>query len=280
MARPLRIEFPGAIYHVISRGNAAQPIYHDDNDRLTFLEILSSTVQRYRWLCHSYCLMGNHYHLLIETPAGNLSSGMRQLNGVYTRRFNTRHNKSGHLFQGRYKSILVERDTYLLELIRYISLNPVRSGIVTDPAQYRWSSFGATMGKTGLPSFLHRNWVLSQFDTNEEIAIHKYREFVYDRMLQDDRLDLSDEFVLGSAKFKMDLKGFLTKSTKLREFSRKQRFASRPTLEEIFSGKASKPARNAAIRDCVLKYGYTLSEVGRHLKLHYTTISKIANLKS
>ncbi len=280
MTRPLRIEFPGAIYHVISRGNASQIIYDDDKDRQVFLEILSRTTQRYHWLCHAYCLMDNHYHLLIETPEGNLSAGMRQINGVYTRRFNTRHKKSGHLFQGRFKSILVERDSYLLEVNRYISLNPVRAGMVTDPAKYRWSSFAAMTGKGDAPPFLNRNWTLSQFGFIEENAISKYQEFVYNGLSQGNTIDLTDQSVLGSAKFKTDLQALLSRSANIDEIPREQRFASRPTLKDIFSDKQSKRARNTAIRDCILKYGYTLAEVGKHLNLHYTTISKIANRKN
>jgi len=280
MARPLRIEFPGAIYHVISRGNASQIIYEDDVDRRNFLEILSSAIQRYHWLCHAYCLMGNHYHLLIETPEANLSSGMRQINGVYTRRFNARHQRSGHLFQGRFKAIIVERDPYLLELIRYISLNPVRAGMATDPAQYRWSSFAAMTGDSGSPSFLHRNWTLSQFSSDEAAAIRKYRQFVYDGMLQGNKIELEDQSVLGSARFKTELQSFFGNSTKLKEFPRKQRYAGRPALEDIFHDSASKQSRNAAIRECIMQYGYTLTEVGQHLNLHYSTISKIVNMKT
>ena len=133
MARPLRIEYPGAVYHVTSRGNARKKIFLDDIDRDEFLATLGWVVERFGWGCHAYCLMDNHFHLLIETPKPNLSLGMRQLNGVYTQRFNRRHKRVGHLFQGRFKAILVERDSYLLELARYIVLNPVRIPIGDRP---------------------------------------------------------------------------------------------------------------------------------------------------
>ncbi len=129
MVRPLRIEFPGAVYHLTSRGNARNNIYLDDYDRQRFLKILANVIDRYNWLCHAFCLMDNHYHLLIETPDPNLSMGMRQLNGVYTQGFNRIHNRVGHVFQGRYKAILVEKDEHLLELCRYIVLNPLRAGM-------------------------------------------------------------------------------------------------------------------------------------------------------
>jgi len=126
MSRPMRLEFPNALYHVTSRGNAQQNIYLTDADRQQFLNVLNHVCQRYNWVVHAYCLMSNHYHLLIETPDGNLSKGMRQLNGLYTQDFNRAHKRVGHVYQGRYKAILVEKQAYLLELARYIVLNPVR----------------------------------------------------------------------------------------------------------------------------------------------------------
>jgi REP element-mobilizing transposase RayT len=128
MARPLRLQFPGAVYHLTSRGNARQKVFLTDADRELFLNTLTRVVRRYDWVCHAYCLMANHYHLLVETPKANLSIGMRQLNGIYTQSFNRRHNRTGHLFQGRFKAILVERKSHLLELCRYIVLNPARNG--------------------------------------------------------------------------------------------------------------------------------------------------------
>jgi len=128
MARPLRIEFPGAVYHVTSRGNERKAIFRDDQDHKIFLDTLADVTLRYNWLCHAYCLMDNHYHLLIDTPDGNLSIGMRQLNGIYTQRFNKRYSRVGHLFQGRFKAVLVQKDSHLLEACRYVVLNPVRAG--------------------------------------------------------------------------------------------------------------------------------------------------------
>lgn len=178
MARPLRIEYPGAIYHITSRGNARQPIYEDDEGRKVFLELLGFIVDRFNWLCHAYCLMDNHYHLLIETQDGNLSLGMRQLNGIYTQRFNKRHGRVGHLFQGRFKAILVDRENYLLELCRYVVLNPVRAGMVRSSGRYKWSSYHATAGTEKISSFLATDWVLSQFGRSRKVAQEKYKTFV------------------------------------------------------------------------------------------------------
>jgi REP element-mobilizing transposase RayT len=141
MTRPLRLEFPGALYHVTARGNRSNAIFRDDTDRLVWLEIIAQTCQRHHCSVHSYCQMGNHYHLMIETAFANLSQAMRHLNGLYSEYFNRRHHIVGHMFQGRYKAILVQRESYLLELSRYIVLNPVRAKIVRSFEQWPWSSF-------------------------------------------------------------------------------------------------------------------------------------------
>jgi REP element-mobilizing transposase RayT len=178
MSRPLRIEFPGALYHVTSRGNAQAAIYADNTDRQTFLDPLTQVVQRYHWRCHAYCLMDNHYHLVIETPQGNLSQGARQLNGISTQRYNRRHHRVGHLFQGRYKAILVERDAYLLELCRYVVLNPVRAGMVRSAQEYDWSSYRATAGLGAAPELLCTDWLLAQFGEQCMEAQRRYCCFV------------------------------------------------------------------------------------------------------
>jgi len=151
MTRPLRIEYPGAVYHVTSRGNEKKAVFKDDKDRENFLNTLQHVNKRYNWLCHAYCLMDNHYHLLVETPEGNLSLGMRQLNGVFTQARNKRYNKTGHLFQGRFKGILIQKDSHLLEVCRYVVLNPLRAGITEGPEQWKWSSYRATAGKDASP---------------------------------------------------------------------------------------------------------------------------------
>ena len=154
MARPLRIEFPGAVYHITSRGDRREPIFVDDEDRLEFLGIVAQALSRFDAQMLAYCLMGNHYHFVLHTRQANLSLLMRQINGVYTQSFNRRHNKAGHLFQGRFKAILVDRDAYLLEVCRYVELNPVRAGMKRKPQTWPWSSYRAHVGLEATPDWL------------------------------------------------------------------------------------------------------------------------------
>ena len=163
VARPLRLEFHGALYHVTSRGNRQESIFLDDADRRSFLDLLGKEVNQQGWVCYAYCLMDNHYHLVMETPEPNLVRGMRRLNGVYTQAFNRRHKKVGHLFQGRYKSILVDKDNYLLELCRYVVLNPVRAKVVQRPGDWKWSSYRGMVHTTKPPEWLAVKKVMSFF---------------------------------------------------------------------------------------------------------------------
>ena len=174
MTRPLRLEFAGALFHLTARGDRQESIFLDDRDRRRFLELLGKEIQQQGWLCYAYCLMDNHYHLLIETPQANLVRGMRRLNGVYTQWFNRRRKKSGHVFQGRYKSILVDKDNYLLELCRYIVLNPVRAEMVKAPGEWGWSSYRASVGASVVPKWLAVDEVISLFSGGRS----NYRKFV------------------------------------------------------------------------------------------------------
>ncbi|RLB70352.1 MAG: hypothetical protein DRH04_03780 [Deltaproteobacteria bacterium] len=163
MARPLRIEYPGAFYHVTSRGNEKKDIFRSSQDRRKFLSYLESSVIRYGAIIHVWCLMNNHYHLLIETPAGNLSQIMRHINGAYTTYFNIKRKRAGHLFQGRYKAILIDADSYAVELSRYIHLNPVRAGMVERPEEHPWSSYKSYIGKSRVPEWQKTEFILGYF---------------------------------------------------------------------------------------------------------------------
>ena len=268
MARPLRIEYPGAVYHITTRGNAYQDVFLDDTDREEFLEILEQTVDRFNWLCHAYCLMTNHYHLLIETVDPTLSRGMRQLNGVYTQAFNRRHEQVGHLFQGRYKAILVEKEAYLLELARYIVLNPVRAKMVKKPEEWEWSSYRATAGLEGAPSFLTTDWILSQFADERKKAQRLYRRFVAKETGRSPWDDLKGQIYLGSEKF---IKSIPKPKTKLNEVPRAQRLLDRPRLKEIF---AEAETEDEGIFKAYHDYGYTMREIAEYLGIHYATVSR------
>jgi REP element-mobilizing transposase RayT len=283
MARQLRIEFPSAVYHVTSRGNARLAIYENDSDRAEFLQVLSTAVDRYHWLCHAYCLMGNHYHLLVETPEGNLSRGMRHLNGVYTQRYNRCHGRVGHLFQGRFKAILVERDSYLLELCRYVVLNPARAKLVRSLERYPWSSYRATGGFADSPAFLTTDWVLGQLANRRSTAQRRYIAFVEDgRGATSPWCELRGQVLLGSDEFVKKLTGRLDGARSVKEVPRVQRFADRPALDVLFGKqeKWSREDRNRLIRTAHLEHGYTLTEIASAINLHYTTVSKIANAQS
>lgn len=278
MARPLRLEFPGALYHITSRGNARADIYLDDDDRWLFLDVLAEVIGRFGWVCHAYCLMGNHYHLLIETPDANLSLGMRQLNGVYTQRFNRRHGRVGHVFQGRFKAILVERDSYLLELARYIVLNPLRAKMVRSLAHYPWSSYAATMGATPCPDWLFTDWVLAQFAKTRAVAQRRYAAFVAEGKNQPSPwLELKGQVVLGSEAFVERMRPALERQAELSEVPRAQRLLHRPSLDQLFTKRvcADKASRDEAIRKACLDFGYTMAAVARAAGLHYSTVSKV-----
>lgn len=180
MTRPLRLEFPNAVYHITARGNEKGEIFLDGEDREKFLFYLEVVQERYKALIYSFVLMGNHYHLLLETTSPNLSRLMRDLNGHYTLYFNKRHDRNGHLFQGRYKSILVDREAYLLELSRYIHLNPVRSGIAGRPQEHEYSSVHYYFGILTPPPWLNVDLILAQFGNNIAEQRRAYKKFVYD----------------------------------------------------------------------------------------------------
>ena len=276
MARQLRIEYEGALYHVTSRGNAREKVFFTHSDREAFLEILNQVVERYGWVCHAYCLMTNHYHLLIETPNTNLSRGMRHLNGVYTQWVNRQMKRTGHLFQGRFKSILVEKESHLLELARYIVLNPVRAKMVRSARDWRWSSYRATAGQAAAPSFLTIGWILSQFGDTPSRATAAYRRFVQ----QGKGVRIWDELqrgsLLGTEGFVNQIAPLLNEQVGDTEFNRSTRLIGRPTLARIFSAALDKRSRNECIHQAMRVHEYTLTEIADFTGLHYSTISVIA----
>lgn len=276
MARPLRVEYEGALYHLTSRGNGGENVFFKDADRIAFLELLGDAAKRFSWICHAYCLMENHYHLIIETPKANLSRGMRHINGVFTQRSNKRRRRSGHLFQGRFKSILVEKDSHLLELARYVALNPVRARIVRSARDWRWSSYRATAGLCEAPPFLTTEWILSQFSLNRSKAQRAYRKFVREGQGVPVWDGLRHGWLLGTESLEEALAPLIEARRTEIEFPRVQRLVARPTLERLFTDASDKERRNSRIHEALRVYEYTLKEVAVHLGLHYSTVSTIA----
>jgi hypothetical protein len=224
--------------------------------------------------------MDNHFHLLIETLEGNLSLGMRQLNGVYTQTFNKRHQRVGHLFQGRYKAIIIQKDSHLLEVCRYVVLNPVRARLVGDPGGWRWSSYSATAGEAKPPACLTKGWVLRQFSRKRRKAERDYRQYV--------RLgigkgsiwkEVKGQAILGEDDFVARLTDYLGRHKDVPEIPKSQRYATRPALEKLFErsilGEGAK--RDRMIREAVEKFGYTQRAVADHLGFHFTYVSRILN---
>ena len=217
--------------------------------------------------------MSNHYHLLIETPDANLSHGMRQLNGVYTQRFNRSNNRVGHVFQGRYKGILVEKQSYLLEVARYIVLNPVRAEMVRAAKDWPWSSYRATAGLAGVPDWLHVDWLLASFGRTKAVAIAAYRRFVSDGKGQSSIwAELRNQVYLGSTDFVAEMQGLIDGDKELSEIPRSQR---RPKPESLKVYDQRSAVRNEAIVAAYASGGYSLKEVGDYFGLHYSTVSGI-----
>ena len=271
MARPLRIEFDGAFYHVTSRGNARQDIYLEPQDYLLFLDTLGDVCKRYNWRIHAYCLMTNHYHLVVETPEGNLSLGMRQLNGVYSQAFNNRHKRVGHVFQGRYKSILVDKDSYLKELSRYVILNPVRAKMVELPEGWRWSSYLAMIGKTERLDWLEYDWLLSQFSSVENEAVSQFERFVLDGLTANSPwLSLRNQIYLGDENF---VERCLNQNSKT--ISREIPLLQRRKVKPLCHHEKSTESRDQAIKSAYLSGGYSQKEIGEYFGLHYSRVSRI-----
>lgn len=236
----MRLDHAGAVWHVTCRGNEKRDIFRDAEDRRDLLGVVARVVTVCRWRIHAYVLMGNHYHLLLETPEPNLSWGMRQLNGTYSQRFNRRHDRVGHLFQGRFKSILVERDPHLLELIRYVVLNPVRAGLVDGPERWEWSNFRATAGLARRPEWLDVDWTLSQFGGGP-LASERYRQFVEAgrRSPGAPWVNVRKQVFLGSSRFRARVQQMIDVLPPSREAPWAERHSARPDFEAIARAAAT-----------------------------------------
>jgi len=248
----------------------------DDKDRMEWIRVLGQVCDRFNWRCHAYCLMDNHYHFIVETAEENLSKGMRQMNGVYTQYFNRQHNRVGHVFQGRYKAILVEKDAYLMELSRYVSLNPVRARMVGQVEDWPWSSYLVMQNKVEVPQWLEISWILGQFNHNGAKAIEYYINFVREGVGQPSIWnDLRKQIYLGSDQFIDSMLEEIDKDKKaVEEVPCLQRHAVSISLDEYCNQTKD---RNEAIKAAFNSGGFTMKVIAEYFGLHYTSISRIVN---
>ncbi len=277
MARPLRLLAAGALYHVTARGNDKMAIYRDDGDRRRFLTTLDTIVERYQVECHAYCLMSNHYHLVVRTLEPNLSSALQYLNGVYAQWWNRQHARVGHMFQGRPKAQLIQREGYFLEACRYVVLNPVRAGLVSNVEDWEWSSYAATAGLTLRPGLLTTGLILG---TPCAETRRDYRAFIAAGVPDNEvtRLIRSDIPVIGSEAFAAAHRRLIEEADPT-EVVRRDRTIGRPSLETLFTDVRDKSARDLCIREARGRFGYRISEIATHLSLHYASVSRIATVK-
>ena len=284
MARPLRIIFPGAFYHVTSRGNEKREIFKSRRDREKFLEYLASASERYGAEIYAYCLMSNHFHLFLATPEGNLSQIMRHIIGAYTTYFNIKRKRAGHLFQGRYKAILLEADEYAAELTRYIHLNPVKAGITSKADEYQWSSYRSYIGAATTPEWLKTGLILGSFGKREPTARKNYRDFVEKLDIEAYESPLKNSVggsVLGSPDFIEQIKEtHLQERGADRDVPALRHFSKRPQLEEIIDlareamKNKEKLARQVAIYLCHKYSGAPLKEIAEKFDVGVTAIGE------
>ena len=282
MPRPKRIHYEGAIYHVTSRGNERKKIVLDDADRGMFLSLLAENLEQHQVVCHAWVLMDNHYHLLLETPAPNLSLAMKHVNGIYTQKFNKKHHRVGHLFQGRYKCIVVEKDSYLKELCRYVVLNPVREKLVKSPGEWKWSSYRGTVGLSKPDQWLEIDWILSQFGKNKQQAQKTYATFVRDGIGSKESPwdSLSSRIYLGGKEF-LDQVHEVGKKNRHLDVPKYQKHVIKQVPEKVIEkvakaygekpeeilkgGRKGFEARDVAIYLLKLECGLSLKEIGKRM---------------
>ena len=284
MARALRVTYPGAFYHVTSRGNERKAVFKSERDREKFLEYLESATQRYDARIHAYCLMDNHYHLLLETPSGNLSQIMRHINGAYTTYFNVKRRRSGHLFQGRYKAVLVEMDEYAKELSRYLHLNPVRAKMVQTPEAYAWSSYRYYIGQQKPAKWLCRDFILGYFGQKVPAAQKAYQEFVSKFVNQeyDSPLDeVVSSTLLGSPDFIEFIKdNFLIGKKPDKELPALKKLIKKVSMQDIFEEvelvftEDKVLARNVKMYLSQRYTGEKLKDIGRHFGIGESGVSQ------
>jgi REP element-mobilizing transposase RayT len=289
MARQLRIQYPGAFYHVTSRGNQKQPVFFSPWDKARFLDCLDEVHEKLDALVHSYCLMENHYHLMLETRQANLSKIMHIINTSFTVYLNKRYKRVGHLFQGRFKAVLIEAETYAQELSRYIHLNPLRAGIVERPEDHPWSSLREYLGQREPPRWLDTSFVLGLFGDDTDDARLQYAGFISSALISNIQNPFKNKnggspSILGSKGFLERIKEtYIQRKAPNREFPLLRQYRNKPPLERIQAeivealGSTDKLSRNATIYLAHRKTDYKLSEIGIYFGLSQSGIAKICH---
>jgi len=289
MSRPLRLAFEGACYHITSRGNRRDKIFLSNNDKEVFIEKLNETLNKYSFICHAYCLMDNHYHLFIKTPNGNISEGMHHLNTSYTNWFKARHKIVGVIFQGRYKSILIDEDNYAVQLTTYIHLNPVRARVVKKPEQYIWSSHLDYLGKKKSLDNMNNDFVLKQFNRDNKKAREKYVSFIRENIdMENPIIETYKSIAIGNKKYLKKIEEMVRKIGKKREIKETKNIsnysyekiieviANRFDLneEEVISKKRGNIYMQLAMYIIRKNTELSLNEIGKIFLMDYSAISQ------
>lgn len=278
MTRPLRIQYPGAMYHIISRGIGRMTIFHNEKDWKKFIQFMERVIKKYNWICHAYCLMGSHYHLLLETPDANMAVGMKYLNQLYSQFYNWKYQRVGPVLQGRYKAWLVEREEKFLDNCRYIVSNPVEAKMVEHPSDWPWSSFRATRGLERVPDFLETDFLLNHFSSSRKKAQKIYEDFVLAGIGTESPLkEAKNQIFLGSDSFIAEAMQYVNGNDEMNNIPKVQKLSGRPTLEDILvnAQTTSKENRNRLILYAHDNHAYTQRDIGKHLGLHPGYISRI-----
>ncbi len=292
MARQLRIEFTGAFYHITSRGNLRDAVFFDDKDRERFIEILCKTKERYGYLLHAYILMDNHYHLLMETPKANISRIMQNVNTSYTVYVNKRYGRSGHLFQGRFKGLVVDKNEYLVTLSRYIHLNPVRAGIVKRPEDYRWTSYRTFIDKAAKQRLVDTADTLGIFSEKRGKAIGRYKAFVEAGLggSENPLKEVEAGIILGRGRFRDKIGRILDLVKKDEELPQVKKLRGEKSLEgivktcgkhfnleswELIRRRRGLPARQTAIYLSKVLSGRTNRAIGEYFCIKGVAVSKV-----
>jgi REP-associated tyrosine transposase len=277
MARRGRIQFPGAVYHVMARGNRKSMIVDDDDDRQSFMDTFGAAASDYQVRVYACCLMGTHYHALLDTPRGNLSDFVRSVNGKYSKAFNRRHARIGHTFEQRFRSVLVQREKYLRRVARYIALNPVKACLCRDATDWPWSTHRPTAGMEAAPAWLYLDWLRWAFRVDGlRDAQHRYEEYVRDPAGLTWSFD--DVAALGTPRFRTAVAELLRRDRENRLMPAGCRGRARPPLERVFvEEEKDSRSRDALILVAHVRHGYRLSEIARFLAVAPSTVSKAAS---